>query len=169
VATTLLALYEPELWPDLAAFLQQLDTLTTPQAAAAALQVLHRRLGASGQEDYPNLLSEVRQSCDRVAILALVVVWPPGRWPRCSPTATAPACWCGWPTWKPGGRSCRGRYPGSASRRCPARRPAASTGRHRHRDAGQPGLYLTELRPDEADLEAVLLELTADPPLEVTR
>jgi hypothetical protein len=31
------------------------------------------------------------------------------------------------------------------------------------------GLYLTELRPDEADLEAVLLELTADPPLEVTR
>jgi hypothetical protein len=63
----------------------------------------------------------------------------------------------------------RGRYPGSASRRWLARRRAASTGRHRDRDAASQGLYLTELRPDEADLEAVLLELTADPPLEVTR
>jgi hypothetical protein len=31
------------------------------------------------------------------------------------------------------------------------------------------GLYLTELRPDEADLETVFLELTAERPLEVTR
>ena len=31
------------------------------------------------------------------------------------------------------------------------------------------GLYLTELRPDEADLEAVFLELTSQPPLEVAR
>ena len=54
--TTLLALYEPELWPDLAVLLQQLDTLTAPRAAAAALQVLHTRLGASRQENYPNLL-----------------------------------------------------------------------------------------------------------------
>jgi pimeloyl-ACP methyl ester carboxylesterase len=56
VVTTLLALYEPELWPDLAVFLQQLDTLTAPRAAAAALQALRTRLGASQQEDYPNLL-----------------------------------------------------------------------------------------------------------------
>jgi ABC-2 type transport system ATP-binding protein len=34
--------------------------------------------------------------------------------------------------------------------------------------AGQ-GLYLTELRPDEADLETVFLELTAAQPLEVAR
>jgi hypothetical protein len=159
VATTLLALYEPELWPDLAAFLQQLDTLTTPQAAAAALQVLHRRRGASRQEDYPNLLSEVCQSCDRVAILARVVVWPPGRWPRCSPPAPAPACWCGWPTWRPGGRSCTGAgiqaAPAGDGLRVAVPPAQAAT--------------VTELRPDEADLEAVLLELTADPPLEVTR
>jgi hypothetical protein len=34
--------------------------------------------------------------------------------------------------------------------------------------AGQ-GLYLTELRPDEADLETVFLELTAEPELEVAQ
>jgi ABC-2 type transport system ATP-binding protein len=34
--------------------------------------------------------------------------------------------------------------------------------------AGQ-GLYVTELRPDEADLETVFLELTAEQPLEVAR
>jgi hypothetical protein len=34
--------------------------------------------------------------------------------------------------------------------------------------AGQ-GLYLTELRPDEADLETVFLELTGEHPMEVAR
>ena len=31
------------------------------------------------------------------------------------------------------------------------------------------GLYLTELRADEADLETVFLELTGEHPMEVTR
>jgi hypothetical protein len=31
------------------------------------------------------------------------------------------------------------------------------------------GLYLTELRADEADLETVFLELTGEQPMEVTR
>jgi ABC-2 type transport system ATP-binding protein len=31
------------------------------------------------------------------------------------------------------------------------------------------GLYLTELRPDEADLETVFLELTGEHPMEVAR
>jgi hypothetical protein len=41
----------PPLWPDLAAFLQQLDTLTSPSAAAAVLRTLRAQLGAAEQED----------------------------------------------------------------------------------------------------------------------
>lgn len=55
VAVTLGAMYAPDAWPDLAAFLQQLDQLTRPQAAAAALQTLRVRLGAY-HEDYPNFV-----------------------------------------------------------------------------------------------------------------
>jgi pimeloyl-ACP methyl ester carboxylesterase len=54
VGFTFLSLYDPEEWPLLAELLQQLDTLTRPQAAAAARQALRARLGTSQQEDYPN-------------------------------------------------------------------------------------------------------------------
>jgi ABC-2 type transport system ATP-binding protein len=46
--------------------------------------------------------------------------------------------------------------------------PPAEAATVTHALAGQ-GLYLTELRPDEADLETVFLELTAEQPLEVAR
>jgi pimeloyl-ACP methyl ester carboxylesterase len=55
VGYTFLALYDPETWPLLAEVLQELDLLTSPPAAAATLQALHARLGAS-QEDYRNLV-----------------------------------------------------------------------------------------------------------------
>ena len=55
VASTFAALYVPELWWLHAEFLQELDTMTRPQAAAAALQTLRARLGAQ-QEDYPNFV-----------------------------------------------------------------------------------------------------------------
>jgi hypothetical protein len=42
----------PPLWPDLAAFLQQLDTLTSP--SAAVLRTLRAQLGAAEQEDSLN-------------------------------------------------------------------------------------------------------------------
>ena len=44
VATTLGAMYDPGSWPFLAAFLQELDTLTSPADAAAALTTLKSRL-----------------------------------------------------------------------------------------------------------------------------
>jgi ABC-2 type transport system ATP-binding protein len=46
--------------------------------------------------------------------------------------------------------------------------PPAEAATVTHALAAQ-GLYVTELRPDEADLETVFLELTAEQPLEVTR
>jgi pimeloyl-ACP methyl ester carboxylesterase len=55
VATTLGAMYSPESWADLAEFLQQLDELTRPQAAAASLRSLRRMLGAY-QGDYENFV-----------------------------------------------------------------------------------------------------------------
>ncbi|HEX6678662.1 MAG TPA: alpha/beta hydrolase [Actinomycetes bacterium] len=55
VATTLGAMYSPESWADLAQFLQQLDELTRPQAAAASLRSLRRELGAY-QADYENFV-----------------------------------------------------------------------------------------------------------------
>jgi pimeloyl-ACP methyl ester carboxylesterase len=54
VAGTFGALYSPEAWPELAEVLQQLDTLTSPQAAATAVQALRARLRL--QEDYPNFV-----------------------------------------------------------------------------------------------------------------
>jgi hypothetical protein len=56
VATTLGAMYDPASWPDLAAFLQELWELTSPQAAAASLSALRARLGGLQQEDYPNFI-----------------------------------------------------------------------------------------------------------------
>jgi pimeloyl-ACP methyl ester carboxylesterase len=55
VATTLGAMYSPESWADLAVFLQQLDELTRPRAAAATLRSLRRALGAY-QADYENVV-----------------------------------------------------------------------------------------------------------------
>jgi pimeloyl-ACP methyl ester carboxylesterase len=57
VGFTLGALYDPVFWPELAAVLQQLWDLTSPEAAAASLQALRARLGAGlQQEDYPNFV-----------------------------------------------------------------------------------------------------------------
>jgi pimeloyl-ACP methyl ester carboxylesterase len=57
VGFTLGALYDPFSWPDLAAVLQELWELSSPQAAAASLQTLRARLGGGfQQEDYPNFV-----------------------------------------------------------------------------------------------------------------
>jgi pimeloyl-ACP methyl ester carboxylesterase len=56
VAFTFLSLHDTDEWPLLAESLQQLDTLTRPQAAAAARHALRARLGTSQQQDYPNLV-----------------------------------------------------------------------------------------------------------------
>ena len=64
VSTTLEAMYDPSSWPRLAEFLQQLDTLTRPQATAAALQALRTRVGLFQQQDYPNSIEGPRSvSC----------------------------------------------------------------------------------------------------------
>jgi pimeloyl-ACP methyl ester carboxylesterase len=55
VAVTFSALYSPEVWPELAELLQELDLLTRPQAAAIALRAIASRLGLQ-QEEYPNIL-----------------------------------------------------------------------------------------------------------------
>jgi len=52
VNTTFLAMYDPATWPALAEYLQQLDTLTSPPATAAAKRVLDARLEVSSQERY---------------------------------------------------------------------------------------------------------------------
>jgi hypothetical protein len=49
-------MYDPASWPDLATFLQQLDELTRPRAAAAALARVRRGLGAYQQDDYENVV-----------------------------------------------------------------------------------------------------------------
>jgi pimeloyl-ACP methyl ester carboxylesterase len=56
VSDTLGAMYDPSVWPDLAKLLQQLDTLSQPQAAVAAARSLRARLGAFQQEDYENIV-----------------------------------------------------------------------------------------------------------------
>jgi ABC-2 type transport system ATP-binding protein len=133
---------------------------------------LLRGLGREGRTVFvsSHLLSEVRQTCDRVAILAR------GRCVAAGPVAEVLA----------NGHSAgllvrledldRGQavlhaagipaaQDGDALRVAVAPGQAATVTKTL---AGQ-GLYLTELRPDEADLEAVFLELTAERPLEVAR
>jgi pimeloyl-ACP methyl ester carboxylesterase len=56
IGTTLGVLYDPSVWPLWAEILQQLDELTSPEAAAANLKALRARLGAFQQEDYPNFV-----------------------------------------------------------------------------------------------------------------
>jgi ABC-2 type transport system ATP-binding protein len=131
---------------------------------------LLRGLGDEGRTVFvsSHLLSEVRQTCDRVAILAR------GRCVAAGPVAEVLA---------------NGHGPGLLVRLDDLDRgravldaagiPASLDG-DRLRVALAPeqaatvtktlaaqGLYVTELRPDEADLEAVFLELTAERPLEV--
>jgi ABC-2 type transport system ATP-binding protein len=133
---------------------------------------LLRGLGGEGRTVFvsSHLLPEVRQTCDRVAILAR------GRCVAAGPVAEVLA----------NGHSSgllvrlkdldRGQavlhaagipaaQDGDALRVALAPGQAATVTKTL---AGQ-GLYLSELRPDEADLEAVFLELTAERPLEVAR
>jgi pimeloyl-ACP methyl ester carboxylesterase len=56
VSTTLGAMYDPATWPDLAAFLQELDTLTSPARAAASLRGLRQRLGLAARAPYEQVL-----------------------------------------------------------------------------------------------------------------
>jgi hypothetical protein len=104
----------PRLWPDLAAFLQQLDTLTSPSAAAAALRTLRAQLGAAEQEDSSTRLS-VR--CARPVSARAVSTRPVSSCPvwasrrpgvRCPLWASGVRCSVGRPgTWASGVR-----YPG---------------------------------------------------------
>jgi ABC-2 type transport system ATP-binding protein len=141
-------------------------------AGIKEVRELLRGLGDEGRTVFvsSHLLSEVRQTCDRVAILAR------GRCVAAGPVAEVLA----------NGHSAgllvrledldRGRavlaaagipvlLDGDRLRVALAPAEAATV---THALAGQ-GLYLTELRPDEADLETVFLELTAAQPLEVAR
>ena len=133
---------------------------------------LLRGLGDEGRTVFvsSHLLSEVRQVCDRVAILAR------GRCVAAGPVAEVLA----------NGHSAgllvrledldRGRAVLAAAGipvsldgdRLRVALPPAEAATVTHALAGQ-GLYLTELRPDEADLETVFLELTAAQPLEVAQ
>jgi hypothetical protein len=49
-------MYSPSAWPDLAAFLQELDTLTSPARAAASLRALRHRLGLGAHAPYEQVL-----------------------------------------------------------------------------------------------------------------
>jgi pimeloyl-ACP methyl ester carboxylesterase len=56
VGTTLGAMYDASSWPDLAAFLQELDTLTSPARAAKTLRGLRQRLGLGARAPYEQVL-----------------------------------------------------------------------------------------------------------------
>jgi ABC-2 type transport system ATP-binding protein len=133
---------------------------------------LLRGLGADGRTVFvsSHLLSEVRQTCDRVAILAR------GRCVAAGPVAQVLANGHGAGLLVRLDDLDRGRavlkatgiqasLHGDALHVAVAPDEAATVTKAL---AGE-GLYLTELRPDEADLEAVFLELTAERPLEVAQ
>jgi ABC-2 type transport system ATP-binding protein len=133
---------------------------------------LLRGLGREGRTVFvsSHLLSEVRQTCDRVAILAR------GRCVAAGPVAEVLANGHG-----AGllvrlddldrGRAVLHTAGIQASSDGDALRVALPPGQAATvtKTLASQGLYLTELRPDEADLEAVFLELTAERPLEVAR
>jgi len=56
VGTTLVAMYDPSSWPDLAELLQELDTLTSPARAAKALRTLRQHLRLNGRAPYEQVL-----------------------------------------------------------------------------------------------------------------
>jgi ABC-2 type transport system ATP-binding protein len=131
---------------------------------------LLRGLGGEGRTVFvsSHLLSEVRQTCDRVAILAR------GRCVAAGPVAEVLANGHGAGLLVRLDDLDRGRAvldavgiqaspDGDVLRVALPPEKAATVTKAL---AGE-GLYLTELRPDEADLEAVFLELTAERPLEV--
>jgi ABC-2 type transport system ATP-binding protein len=117
-----------------------------------------------------HLLSEVRQTCDRVAILAR------GRCVAAGPVAEVLANGHGAGLLVRLEDLDRGQAvlaaagipasPDSDALRVAL--PPAQAATLTKTLAAQ-GLYLTELRPDEADLETVFLDLTAEQPLEVAR
>jgi ABC-2 type transport system ATP-binding protein len=133
---------------------------------------LLRDLGREGRTVLvsSHLLAEVRQVCDRVAILAR------GRCVAAGPVAEVLA------NGHPGGLLVRlddldrgravlqtaGMQAWLDGDRLRVALPPGKAATVTRVLAGQ-GLYLTELRPDEADLEAVFLQLTAERPLEVAR
>jgi ABC-2 type transport system ATP-binding protein len=133
---------------------------------------LLRGLGGEGRTVFvsSHLLSEVRQTCDRVAILAR------GRCVAAGPVAEVLTNGHGAGLLvrledpQRGGAvlaaaGIRAAPDGDVLRvALPPGEAATVT-----RALADQGLYLTELRPDEADLETVFLELTAERPLEVTR
>ncbi len=88
---------------------------------------------------------------------------PPGRCARCSRQGAARGSWCGSRTSR-GGRMCCAQ-PGSPPRCAAMRSGSRSIGQGPRvtRVLADAGLYLSELRPDEADLETVFLELTREP------
>jgi ABC-2 type transport system ATP-binding protein len=140
-------------------------------AGIKAVRDLLRSLGAEGRTVFvsSHLLSEIRQTCDRVAILArgrCVAAGPvaevlangdgAGLLVRLDDLAAGRAVLLG--------AGIHAAPDGDALRvALPPGQAAAIT-----RTLASQGLYVTELRPDEADLEAVFLELTAERPLEVT-
>jgi ABC-2 type transport system ATP-binding protein len=142
-------------------------------AGIKEVRELLRDLGGEGRTVFvsSHLLSEVRQTCDQVAILAR------GRCVAAGPVAQVLTN---------GHRAARllvrledldrGRVVLDA-----AGIPAAPDGEELRvalppeeaatvtKALAAEGLYLTELRPDEADLETVFLELTGEHPMEVAR
>ncbi|HET6534297.1 MAG TPA: alpha/beta hydrolase [Actinoplanes sp.] len=56
IAVTLSALYSPPIWPDLAAFLAELEALVPPATLGRHLAAIRAKLGLAGgiQEEYPN-------------------------------------------------------------------------------------------------------------------
>jgi ABC-2 type transport system ATP-binding protein len=141
-------------------------------AGIKEVRELLRDLGGEGRTVFmsSHLLSEVRQTCDRVAILAR------GRCVAAGPVAEVLTNGHG------AGLLVRLEDPQRGGAVLAAAGIPASLDGNRLRVALAPeqaatithaladqGLYLTELRPDEADLETVFLQLTAEHPSEVAR
>jgi ABC-2 type transport system ATP-binding protein len=133
---------------------------------------LLRGLGGEGRTVFvsSHLLSEIRQTCDRVAILAR------GRCVAAGPVAEVLANGHGAGLLVRLDDLDRGRAALAAAgiQAAPdgemlrVALPPGEAATVTKALAGE-GLYLTELRPDEADLETVFLELTGEHPTEVAR
>ena len=141
-------------------------------AGIKEVRELLRDLGGEGRTVFvsSHLLSEVRQTCDQVAILAR------GRCVAAGPVAQVLSSAHGVGLLVRLGDLERGRavlaaagiqaaLAGEVLRvALPPEEAATVT-----KALAAEGLYLTELRADEADLETVFLELTGEHPMEVTR
>jgi ABC-2 type transport system ATP-binding protein len=141
-------------------------------AGIKEVRELLRDLGGEGRTVFvsSHLLSEVRQTCDQVAILAR------GRCVAAGPVAQVLSSAHGVGLLVRLGDLERGRAVLTAAGiqtapdgemlrvALPPEEAATVT-----KALAAEGLYLTELRADEADLETVFLELTGEHPMEVTR